>query len=567
MTLHAQLVVFEGPDGVGKSTLSDVVVRHLRAEGIPADGLSLPGAEPGTLGRHVYDLHHDPRRFGIEGIEPTSLQLLHAAAHIDQIHRQIRPHLEQGRWVVLDRFWWSTLVYGRCAGADERSLDLMRRLAEHHWAQAPPLVVFLVDRGGEHADEGRSELRRLYRELADQEAERVRVVPITNNGTLETAVDAVWQVLDPHVHPRRQTRCDEPSAALPPRAPQANGLEGPEVWVRMKPLKPTPVYDTYWRFAAARQDILFRRLEGQPPPWTDDTVLSRHRFTNAYRAADRVSQFLIRHVIYDGCWEPKDLVFRILLFKIFNKIETWQLLEQEVGPICWDGFDIRRYAETLRAARLQGRAIYSGAYIMASPGAAYGHRMKHENHLAMLQRMMQDDLALRIQDAGSLQDIYRTLRGYPSLGPFLAFQYSIDLNYSELIDFDEMSFVVPGPGARDGIAKCFADRGSLGEADVIRWVAERQQEEFDRLGLQFRRLGSRPLQLIDCQNLLCEVDKYARVYHPQSKGRSGRSRIKQVFAARPEPVTLWFPPKWRINHAFERTSQKSGISTHAGLFR
>jgi hypothetical protein len=42
---------------------------------------------------------------------------------------------------------------------------------------------------------------------------------------------------------------------------------------RIAPLKPTVVYDTYWRFAAERQRIFFRRLQKMSPPWTDDPVL------------------------------------------------------------------------------------------------------------------------------------------------------------------------------------------------------------------------------------------------------------------------------------------------------
>ena len=62
----------------------------------------------------------------------------------------------------------------------------------------------------------------------------------------------------------------------------------------------TSVFDTYWRFAALRQEVFHSRVRGEPAPWTDDSVLSAHRFTNAYRAADRVSQYLIRHVAYAG---------------------------------------------------------------------------------------------------------------------------------------------------------------------------------------------------------------------------------------------------------------------------
>ena len=139
------------------------------------------------------------------------------------------------------------------------------------------------------------------------------------------------------------------------------------------------------------------------------------------------------------------------------------------------------------------------------------------------------------------------LRCYPGIGDFLAFQLIIDINYSTLINFDEMEFVVPGPGARDGIRKCFGPAADGIEADVIRWMADHQREQFDRLALTFSGLRGRPLQLIDCQNLFCEVDKYARVAHPHIAGHSGRTRIKQSFAPVVEPVPAWFPPKWNLS--------------------
>jgi len=61
-------------------------------------------------------------------------------------------------------------------------------------------------------------------------------------------------------------------------------------------LRVTPVFDTYWKFACERQSMFFRRLEGLLP-WTHDPILATFRFTNPYRAADRVSQFLIREVV------------------------------------------------------------------------------------------------------------------------------------------------------------------------------------------------------------------------------------------------------------------------------
>jgi hypothetical protein len=91
-------------------------------------------------------------------------------------------------------------------------------------------------------------------------------------------------------------------------------------------LRASECFDVFWRFAAERQRVFHRRAAGLLPPWTAGPVLSRHKFTNVYRAADRVSQYLIRKVIHTGPQDASEIVFRVLLFKIFNRIGTWELL-------------------------------------------------------------------------------------------------------------------------------------------------------------------------------------------------------------------------------------------------
>jgi len=318
----------------------------------------------------------------------------------------------------------------------------------------------------------------------------------------------------------------------------------------LAPASITAVFDTYWRFAVERQEIFFRRLDSRLPPWTADPILVAHKFTNAYRASDRVSQYLIRHVIYreDLPATAVEIFFRILLFKLFNKIETWQLLERELGPITAQEFRIARYDRVLTRAMERGDRIYSAAYIMPSGATSFGASRKHRNHLHLLERMLKDDLPQKLADAKRMHAAFDLLRSYPTIGDFLAYQFVTDINYSDVTDFTEMEFVIPGPGARDGIRKCFRDTGGLSEAELIRVMADRQEREFERLGITFRSLFGRRLQLIDCQNLFCEVDKYARVHHPEIAGRSGRSRIKQRFVPKQTQIQYWYPPKWRINH-------------------
>jgi len=324
----------------------------------------------------------------------------------------------------------------------------------------------------------------------------------------------------------------------------------PIVLRHLAPARATQVYESYWRFAAERQAVFFRRLRGEAQPWSSDPVLATYKFTNAFRASDRASQFLIRHVIYrdDLPKTPSEIFFRILLFKLFNKIETWELLEHAIGPITFEAYRFVRYDEVLARAMRAGRRIYSGAYIMPPGSGAFGKAAKHQNHLLLLERMMTDRLAERLAQAPSMQTGFELFRSYPTIGDFLAYQFITDVNYSEITDFSEMDFVVPGPGARDGLRKCFADPGGLNEPELIRLMADVQEREFERLGLDFQSLWGRRLQLIDCQNLFCEVDKYARVAHPEVVGRSGRTRIKQKFQPNPGSIDLFYPPKWKLNH-------------------
>ncbi|NNC19888.1 hypothetical protein HJC22_29645 [Corallococcus exiguus] len=311
-----------------------------------------------------------------------------------------------------------------------------------------------------------------------------------------------------------------------------------------KILRTTPVFDTYWRFAAMRQEVFFRRLSGSPPPWTDDPVLRSFRFTNVYRASDRVSQYLIRRVIYNGPQQEEEVFFRTLLFKLFNRIETWELLEARLGPITWRSFDFEKANAVLGTAFQEGNRLYSAAYIMPSP--LFGAARKHTNHLELLRRMMADHAPRKVASAHTLRDVFQLLRSYPSLGDFLAFQFAIDLNYSELLQFEEAEFVVAGPGARSGIAKCFSNTAGLGEDEIIYAVTKLASQEFDRLGLRFQTLWGRELRPIDCQNLFCEVDKYSRVMHPEATSEGGRTRIKQRYEARPIPISHWYPPKWKL---------------------
>jgi thymidylate kinase len=551
--------VFEGPDGVGKSTISAGVAMALRAAGIDCLQLSFPGRESGTLGGLVYGLHHDPSAHGIVDLSSTARQALHVAAHLDVMERVILPALQAGKHVILDRYWWSTRVYGESSGVTAATLEALIEPELRLWNDQPTLV-FLVDRAEPiNRDEDMSywcKRRQLYAKLAEGESKRNKVSLLVNTSEAVRAIKQVVDVLKrAGIVDVARTRKAAKGGQLAidfsggPEQRDDHLSPSPLILSRIAPAKPTVVLDSYWRFAAERQKVFFRRLEGTRRPWTSDPIIAEHKFTNAYRASDRVSQYLIRNVIYrsDLPQTPEELCFRILLFKLFNKIATWELLEKGLGAVSYKEYSYKHYDQILSKALRNGQRIYSAAYIMPPGSAAFGQSAKHQNNFRLIEMMMRDEVPARLSAARRMQDAFELLRSYPTIGDFLAYQFVTDINYSTVTDFSEMEFVMPGPGALDGIRKCFSGLGGLNEPEIIRLIADIQVDEFKRLGLQFRSLFGRQLQLIDCQNLFCEVDKYARVAHPEFMGRTGRTRIKQKFSPTSEPIDFWYPPKWGIN--------------------
>jgi hypothetical protein len=58
---------------------------YLQHLGVPVMQLSFPGRREGSMGNLVYQVHHDPKRFGVREVTPLALQALHIAVHLDEI--------------------------------------------------------------------------------------------------------------------------------------------------------------------------------------------------------------------------------------------------------------------------------------------------------------------------------------------------------------------------------------------------------------------------------------------------------------------------------------------------
>jgi dTMP kinase len=180
------LITLEGIDGAGKTTLAEGMCAALFNRGVDVRLLREPGGV--SAAERIRELVRDPA----ERIGPRAEALLYAAARAQLVEERLRPLLEGGAFVLLDRFVDSSLVYqgaGRELGID--SVRAINRFATDDLSPdrtllldlAPALARARSDTRGSVPDrieqEGEDFFDRTaaaYRRLAEKEPERILVL-------------------------------------------------------------------------------------------------------------------------------------------------------------------------------------------------------------------------------------------------------------------------------------------------------------------------------------------------------------------------------------------------------
>lgn len=186
-----KLLVFEGVDEVGKTTISKEVVAELSANGQKCLWYAFPGRQERTIGSLIYNIHHNLSAFNVDNITASSLQTLHIAAHLDAIESVLLPKLAEGFTVVLDRFWWSTWVYGITNGIEKSLLRALLNAEVLAWRNTVPAQLFLITRMTPfrgRPSEGWTLVAEEYLRLAQEELGKYPIRVLPNNGSLQDGV-------------------------------------------------------------------------------------------------------------------------------------------------------------------------------------------------------------------------------------------------------------------------------------------------------------------------------------------------------------------------------------------
>ena len=207
---RGRFISFEGGEGSGKSTQIKKLAERLEASKLRAIVTREPGGSPGAeVIRHVL-LSGMGKLLG-----PDAETLLFAAARDDHVRTVIQPALNQGTWVLCDRFSDSTRVYqGRVGNVAPSLLNAMERVTI---GDLKPDLTIILDipveigmkraaarRGSGAPDRFEAEsikfhqdLRDAYRQIAAGDPQRC--VLIDANADTETVAARIWKALRDHL--------------------------------------------------------------------------------------------------------------------------------------------------------------------------------------------------------------------------------------------------------------------------------------------------------------------------------------------------------------------------------
>ncbi len=193
-------ITFEGVEGAGKTTQILLLKDRLTANGHTVFATRCPGGEPVAEAIRSVLLHATgPVNAGCE-------LLLFTAARAQVTSQIIRPHLELGEVVIMDRFLDSTVAYQ--GHARNQDLEAVRAMNLFATAGLLPDITILLDtdpsiglarqmdrnRMEDESIEFHQRVRTGYLAEAERDSDRLKVIDA--NRTVEEVHEDIWQAVN-----------------------------------------------------------------------------------------------------------------------------------------------------------------------------------------------------------------------------------------------------------------------------------------------------------------------------------------------------------------------------------
>ncbi|KAI5480870.1 hypothetical protein MNV49_006679 [Pseudohyphozyma bogoriensis] len=309
----------------------------------------------------------------------------------------------------------------------------------------------------------------------------------------------------------------------------------------------------------------------------DEPILQNRKFCNVFRELDFNTQFLIANVINQGDQSPEEILFRSILFRVFNKPLTWKLICDEIGAALprdrrreeatWidtldNNDDTPRVFPSIRT--YNELASTKKSYVAIIPNIKYRYAEEYGNgseySLSAACYQMSQSPKEKLKGLRQMQALYlaetllqlsRKQRKFPSapvaeeahqaikqlafFGDFLAYQLLLDLNYAPGYDFDVDVWAATGNGSDEALGRIFSKEGlSHHRLEAMQYIHSVQHTQWTRLRSkypvtpQFALPPSHPssgkigISLVEVEHSLCEFNKYSKKQTKEAYKSAGR---------------------------------------------
>ena len=270
-----------------------------------------------------------------------------------------------------------------------------------------------------------------------------------------------------------------------------------------------------------RHRIYQLRLKGLPPPWTNDPILQKYKFTNPFRENDKVTIWMRENWTFPNHNRSHgEIIFYCCLFRMGG---TTEFAEEHGWGTEWDPTRAKAIIEKRLYAGLR---TFTGAYIITNQGLKLRKSEVVVDHFLSPIWQDKEKLADVASQTNSLQKLHEAMASYKGWGGggFMSYEVVSDLNYTSVLPRpkDRFTWANAGPGAIRGLNR-------IGERPLNKAISQEQANKEMQFLLSYGKgvkqsfgynVPSSEVDMRTIEHSLCEWDKYERVRLGEGRPRS-----------------------------------------------
>lgn len=257
-----------------------------------------------------------------------------------------------------------------------------------------------------------------------------------------------------------------------------------------------------------REIIRVARAMHTPPPWTKDPLIANTRWTNVRRMDDKVSIWLLENWYRGRTGTHGEAVTAAAVARLVNWPATLQRLKEQMPK--WNQ---RTFQSVLHYRADSGQKVFTGVYIINSASGGKG-----SSKIDVVANTINTvhSVGRGLVDTGSMQNTHTLLCTVPGIGSFIAGQMVADLRWVLRGTWaDRHTWAPYGPGSLRGIS--WLRDAVVTQKEFCTVLKHLREEMVYRFTPVASISADRNMELMDWQNCMCEISKYARL---QTGGRA-----------------------------------------------